>query len=217
MKILVIVLSFKDSGIYEKLEFTARETWNKDEVDNVETIFFYGGHSQNELIGDRLYLASPEGLSNLGHKVISAFEFLLENMRFDFIFKINLSAYLNKSLLKEICSSMEQKNIYSGFLGDFGDTVFTSGAGTLLSKDVVQFIVENKNDWQHNYMEDVSMGMLIKKKNITPIALPRVSIVNGINREQINTKCFHYRCKNENNRDLDILIMKELHNIYGNK
>ena len=59
--------------------------------------------------------------------------------------------------------------------------------------------------------------MLIRKKNITPIELPRVSIVNGINQEQINTKCFHYRCKNENNRELDILIMKELHNIYGNK
>ncbi len=209
-----MVLSFKDGGIYDNLNKTIRETWYKDQVDGVETVFYYGS-SKSEMIGDELFIKSEEGIENLGHKVISSLEYVLDNIDFDYIFKMNCSSYLNKKMLKDILIDKPRSNFYSGFMGTHDGIRFVSGSGTILSKDLVKIIVDSKYDWNHSYIEDVSIGKLMMDNNINITTLNRVDIINGLDYNLINIKNHHYRCKN-NNRDNDILVMNELYKIHKN-
>ncbi len=215
MKILIMVLSHNDNGIYNKLVQTIRETWDSDDIKDVETLYYYSDNSIDsiKIDGDCLFIPCEDGIDEIGYKVLKSFEFILEEISFDYVYKMNCSSYLNKELLKDIVQKNNGKEIYGGFLGKHNDIDFASGAGTLLSKDLVKYIVDNKDTWDHSLIEDVAIGkMLMNKVNILP--MDRVSIVNGVDFDKINTKCHHYRCKNENNRDNDIIIMKELYNIY---
>jgi hypothetical protein len=214
MKILVMVLSFKDGGVYDNLNKTIRETWYNDQVDGVETIFYYSS-SISEMIGDELFIKSEEGIENLGHKVISSLEYVLDNIEFDYIFKMNCSSYLNKKMLKDILIDKPRNNFYAGFMGTHDGIKFVSGSGTILSRNLIQLIVDSKHDWNHNYIEDVSIGKLMMDNNIDITTLNRVDIINGLDYNLINIKNHHYRCKNSD-RNNDILVMNELYKIHKN-
>ena len=210
-----MVLSVKDNGIYDEFNKTIRETWYKDQVDGVETIFYYSS-SKSEMIGDELFIQSEEGIENLGHKVISSLEYVLDNIEFDYIFKMNCSSYLNKKMLKDILINKPRTNFYSGFMGIHYGIRFVSGSGTILSKDLVKLIVDSKYNWNHSYIEDVSIGKIMMDSNVNITNLNRVDITNGLDYNLINIKNHHYRCKNSN-RKYDIIILKELYKKYKNK
>lgn len=214
MKILIMVLSHNDNGIYNRLVETIRATWNNDIVKDVQTLYYYNNNSLDsiKMDGDSLFIPCEDGISNLGYKVLKSFEYILEKIDFDYIYKMNCSSYLNKSMLRDIVLENQRDNLYGGFLGKHNDIDFASGAGTLLSKDLVKYIVDNQENWDHSLVEDVAIGKLLS--NITIFPMDRVSIVDGIDIDKINTKCYHYRCKNDHNRDNDIIIMRELYNKY---
>lgn len=214
MKILIMVLSHNDNGIYNRLVETIRTTWDSDIVKDVETLYYYSNNSLDsiKIDGDCLFIPCEDGIHNLGYKVLKSFEYVLENIDFDYIYKMNCSSYLNKSMLKDIVLENQRDNLYGGFLGRHNDINFASGAGTLLSKDLVKYIVDNKETWDHSLVEDVAIGKILNKVSILP--MDRVSIVDGVDIDKINTKCYHYRCKNNHNRENDIVIMRELHNRY---
>lgn len=207
-----MVLSVKDGGIYDELNKTIRDTWNKDKVDGVETIFYYSS-SKLEIIKDELFVKSDEGIDNLGYKVISSLEYILENIEFDYIFKMNCSSYLNKDLLKNILIDKPRTKFYSGLIGNHDGIRFASGSGTVISRDLVRLIVENKHKWNHHYIEDVSIGKLMMDNNIDITPMNRVDIINGLDYNLINIKNHHYRCKNHH-REIDIIILKELYKKY---
>ena len=211
-----MVLSYNDNGIYTRLVDTIRKTWDSEIVDDVKTLYYYNDNNLEsiKINGDELFIPCEDGIDKLGYKVILSLEYVLDNIEFDYIFKMNCSSYLNKKMLKDIVLKNQRDNLYGGFLGRYNDIDFASGAGTLLSKDLVKYIVDNKELWDHSLVEDVSIGkILMGKVDILP--MDRVSIVNGLDNDKLNTICHHYRCKN-NNRDNDILIMNELYKIHKN-
>jgi hypothetical protein len=216
MKILIMVLSHNDNGIYNQLVETIRATWDSDIVKDVQTLYYYSNNSLDsiKMYGDCLFIPCEDGIHNLGYKVLKSFEYVLENIDFDYIYKMNCSSYLNKSMLRDIVESNQREILYGGFLGRHNDINFASGAGTLLSKYLVKYIVDNQETWDHSLVEDVAIGKLLHRVSILP--MDRVSIVDGVDTDKLNTKCYHYRCKNDNNREMDIIIIRELHNRYKN-
>lgn len=215
MKILIMVLSHNDNGIYNRLVETIKETWDSEVVDDIETIYYYNDSSLDsiKINGDELFIPCEDGIDKLGYKVLSTFEYILDNFDFDYIFKMNCSSYLNKGLLKELVKNMPTNNLYAGYIGIHDNITFASGAGSLLSKDLVKLILDNKDKWRHSLIEDVAIGEILMNNNIGIIPMNRVSIINGIDNHKLNTECHHYRCKNDN-REMDIIIMKELYKIY---
>jgi len=218
MKILIMVLAIKDNSIYDNLVKSIRETWGSEIVYNIKTLFYYGndGNDETLLIGDEIFTRSEEGFYNLGYKVIDALEYILDNFEFDYIFKMNCSSYLNKRMLKDLLTDKPSFGFYSGVIGIHDSIPFVSGSGSMLSRDVVKIIVDNKEDWDHSYIEDVSIGKLLTEIGIDILPANRVDIIHGVDVNLMNIKNHHYRCKNSN-RELDVFIMNELYKIHKNK
>lgn len=216
MKILIMVLSHKDGGIYDGLVDVIKNTWDNDMVDGFETIYYYSDNNLDsvKIIDKDIFIPCEDGIDNLGYKVLSTFEFVLNNFEFDYIFKMNCSSYLNKNLLRDLVIDKPRNKFYAGVVGSHGDINFVSGSGTLLSRDLVELILDNKDKWDHSLIEDVSIGKILTSNNVIPYSMNRIDIINGLDIKKINTICHHYRCKNDNNREYDIIIMKELYNIY---
>lgn len=215
MKVLIMVLSVKDNGLYENLVSVIKKTWDSEIVDDFQTIYYYGSNGNNEtmLIDNELFTSSKEGYSNMGYKVIDALEYIFKNFEFDYLFKMNCSSYLNKKVLKEFLKDKPSEKYYCGGIGVHDGISFGSGCGSILSRDVVEVIVNNKNDWNHKYIEDVSIGKILLDNGINVVLGDRVDIINGLDFNLINKKCYHYRCKNYD-RSLDTLIINELYKKY---
>ena len=207
MKILISVLSLNKEP-YVGLEKTIRETWASESHEDVEVIYYYGDSNEIKLVGDRLFLDSPEGLMNIGHKTLKMYAYILENFTFDYIFRTNSSSYVNIEKLKEFISDKPKEKFYCGGVGNYNGIPFASGSGYFLSRDMVELVLEHRNEWNHSFIDDVSLGMLIGKRGY--------KIYNGIRSDvginsHLDLSYYHYRVKDAGNRNNDISLMKSLY------
>jgi hypothetical protein len=162
----------------------------------------------------------PDLYSLIGMKTIEAFAASIDNFDFDFIYRTNVSSYVDLSKLNEFIKNKPQNGYYGGAIGDHQGIKFASGCGYFLSRDVVNKVLENRGLWDHNLIDDVSLGkLLIRELNIEVQEVERIDLDTlNFNSVQINSKSqniFHYRCKAPD-PDVTIQIMKSLHAIVGN-
>lgn len=208
MKILILVLSYDDSGIYTEFYKTQKQTWDSLHVDEVETYYYFGNNLQNQLIGNNIYTDVTESLINCGKKSIEAFKIVLD-MDFDFVFRTNSSSYVDKLLLKKHLENKPRNNFYSGVVGNHFGIPFCSGSGFVLTKDLVQLLVENESNLNFDLIDDVCFGEFISSKNIPLIDSHRFDIIQNV--QDIDLGFFHYRLKTKN-RFYDINNMKLIYN-----
>jgi len=52
MKILIVVLSHLDGGIYTKFFETQNESWNSVDVEGVDTFFLVGNNDEDKIEGN---------------------------------------------------------------------------------------------------------------------------------------------------------------------
>jgi len=234
MKILILIISSVGEP-YNRLEEAIRRTWGKNKNKDVEIFYNYGnGTSPSKIYGDKIICESEETLHNIGKKTIKSFELLYENYEFDYIFRTNLSSYVNIDNMLRYLIDKQRKNFYGGmctlnFSGEhlqkFGEGTFASGSGYFLSKDVVSLIIDNKELWDHSVIDDVAIAGLLKKLGILPKLCPRIDIdhisndifyYNGapVSNDDIN-RCYHFRCKTSGDRSGDIEIFKKLNSKFN--
>jgi len=230
MKILILVISSKNSP-YDKLEESIRKTWGNNEDDNIKIFYNYGDGESSFIDGDKIICNYPETLENIGLKTIKSFE-LLYDLDFDYIFRTNLSSFVD---IKNMVKYLEDKptdKYYAGRCGlnfggehliKFGEGSFASGSGYFLSKDIVKLIIDNKEKWDHSIIDDVAIAGLLKGLNILPTNCPRIDITsttnglfyhqNDIIDDRIIMNNYHFRCKTFGDRTGDIIIFEELNKI----
>lgn len=214
---------------------TSLETWDSVEVDGVETVFYCGLP-----LGDKnkkvLYLPLEETYDNMGHKMIGAFEWALANKEFDYIARVNSSCYVNKRSLIEYVQTLPDDNVFAGVrvVGDTPENDWCwGGSQFLFSKDVVEKIVANKEKWDHSKMEDIAVShlvnkLVIKHTNGKSCTIDKVGdgwrcLCYGSEsfefkelKEMIRAKEHHFiRVKQDGNRWMDEIIMKELFKVLG--
>jgi len=208
MKILILVLSFDDCSIYTDFYKTQKDTWDSIVVDGVETYYYFGNNTKNHLVGNNIYTNVTESLMNCGNKSIEAFKIIVD-MDFDFVFRTNSSSYIDKLLLKKHLENKPKNNFYSGVIGDHFGIQFCSGSGFVLSKDLVQLLIQNENSLNFNLIDDVCFGQFLSSKNISLINSYRFDITQEV--REIDLNFFHYRLKTKD-RQKDINNMKLIHN-----
>jgi hypothetical protein len=152
----------------------------------------------------------PDGYFNIGRKTLKMFEYV-KDMNFDYIFRTNSSSYVIQERLLEFLKDKPRENFYCGIINtNVPNIIYASGCGYFLSRDLVDKILENKNSWNHNEVDDVSLGLLLSKLN--------VPIYNGAKRFDMTStditnanidNHYHFRCKMDDRKD-DILIMKQI-------
>jgi hypothetical protein len=220
--------------VYKDLENSIKETWFNDKGDDIEIIFYSGNQSvpvnKNEayLDGNNLILPCDDDIRFCGLKTIMAFEWVLNNYEFDYLYRTNLGSYVDCSNLINFLSDKPKDKFYSGIVGYdsfyLGKVVkFASGSGYFLSSDLVNLVVSKKDQWNHFAIDDVALGDLMDKNfiSIYPGAI-RLSISDNKYIYEIGEsaveyiprdKLYHIRLRSED-RYLDLEKMKT---IYKNK
>jgi len=110
-------------------------------------------------IDDCIYSDTPEGRGNLYYKTLDGFQWLLENENFDYILRVNCGSYIDLPLMLKIVKEIGIKdNVYAGVNGSYPNSHnkhqpsvinFASGAAFLVSKNLIENIVKNRNSIDH--------------------------------------------------------------------
>lgn len=232
-KILILVLS-ADFPPYDKMISTQKETWDSLKVEGSETLYYCGESTKTDT-ETIIYLPVKESLKTMGEKTLQALEYALKNREFDYIARVHSSCYVSKQKLVDYVQGLPETNVFEGLVAPDPDGDYCWGGGHyLVSKDVVQKIVENRDKWNHKYMEDKSMSYLVKELGI-PFRDGNACSINRMDDdpnynwlllnygfgESIKFNDFadlekspHYffRVKQDQRRERDEYIMKELHN-----
>lgn len=220
MKIIILILSSENKP-YDMLEKVIRETWAREYPDNVEIYYYYGG-DRNYIDGDKIYSNSEENIYNIGRKTINAFEFL-SNKDYDYIFRTNSSSYVNIEYLLEYIKDKPNNMFYHGVIGHYEpeNFNFVSGSGYIISRDLIDLVIENKDKWDHSFpnADDVSIAKLLNSFGVVATSGVRIdlgSYRSGYSIEHLTKQEFdnnyHFRCKCDDRND-DILIMEKLYDI----
>lgn len=227
MKIIILVLSKKDNGVYHQLENKIRKTWQTNN-DVIKTFYYYGDSDHFKVIGDEIYTENIDILENIGYKTIDSFKYIYQNLEFDYIYRTNSSSYINIDGLINFIKDKPRDNFYAARVNfeKHSGQKFGSGSGYFLSKDLVNFIIKNEKKWNHKLIDDVALGDLLLSNGfqLTPsYRLDIDDIIDGYpfsNGKRINLEdfknFFHFRCKSKDiNRLKDIKIMDFIHNYFN--
>ncbi len=229
-KVLILVLSC-ETPPYNKMVDTSKQTWDAVEVDGVETVYYFGNHNDKRTDLNCVYLPVNESLHDMGEKTVQALEWALNNKDFDYIARINSSCYVDKNKLLVYAQTLQKDNLFEGLLVKRPESYdFIWGGGQfLISKDVVQMIIDNKTEWNHSYMEDESLSLLVNKLSIPFTDGSACSINmhgnkwlllsygNGESIEFTDFKDikdsphYFYRVKQDGKRNFDEYIMKQMY------
>lgn len=226
MKILILVLSCDSNPLYRELANTIKNTWGNHKSEDV-TIIYYSykdnipdTYIEKSLIGTNnydLYLKGVEKFDSIGKKTIDCFKYILKNnYEFDYIFRTNLSSYINIKEMLLFMKNKQKSNYCSAIIGKYGEIKYPSGCGYFLSNDLVNLVVNNEHLLKHQYIDDVALGDLLMQLNI-PIQndAKRIDIIDESLHYLVDTKNYHYRCKHEKNRKLDKYILEILNSKYN--
>lgn len=209
--IIVLVLGC-NSEPYISIEKAIRDTWLKNNA-NVRVIFFYGNSDRTCLQGDRLYLKAPEGLMNIGYKTLAAYQFIQENFKYKHLFTTNMSSYIDVPLLSEYLKNKPSTKFYSGIVGQHQGITFCSGSGYVLTSDLVDLLLMYADKWDHSYISDVSIGLLLRQLDISITdSATRFDVIDSS--MVIPASYYHYRLKSSvGDRTDDIIRMHLIHKL----
>ena len=161
-----------------------------------------------------LYLNIAKDLQTQAERNIKTFEWALENLEFDFIYRTTTTAYINLEKIYKNIQNKKAENYYSAPEVRYKEIKFGSGAGYFLSKDLVQLVVDNKHNWDYSLLDDVALGKLLNSlnKKLTPNSRQDFKYYPSFNEIDLNQ--FHYRFRIDlygYPRFLEILILLSIH------
>ena len=228
-KILIAVISCQDYPYLDMIS-TSQNTWDSVHVEGCETLF-YCGLPQKQNTDKIVYFNVQESLHSMGYKDILFFEYALKNKEWDYMARVNASCFVHKQNLTDYCQTLKEKEVFEGLnVVTDGVIQFTWGGGQyVISRDVIEKIVANKGQWNHNEMEDMAMSKLVMKLGITPQPGRACSIdakgagwsclvyghgsgfdFSHMNEFKFPEGQYFFRIKQDNQRHLEAGIMHEL-------
>lgn len=164
-KVIIAVISCQQNPYGVMME-TSKRTWDSIDVEGVETIYYLGQPVQ-ENTDKAIYFDVKEDLFMMGQKDLMAYRWMLQNKDWDYMCRINSSCYVNKKKLIDYVQTLPDNYLFSG-LEVTGDTYpwIWGGGQYLISRDVIQRMVDMESKWDHSVMEDRAMSKLVNEMGI---------------------------------------------------
>lgn len=165
--------------------------------------------------GDRLFVPIPEAYVTITGKSFLALEYALDHFNFDFLLRTNTSSYVNLQVLLESVKDLPVARVYAGVVSTTrSGEAFISGAGILMSRDVVEAVVSDES-FEFDQLDDVAIARSLFRQGVHMTPLVRVDLeslgqVDGVSEGALKST-FHYRCKVAGAREMDIAIMRRVH------
>lgn len=220
--ILVLVVS-SDTYPSKRNKKSLLKTWVKNIPSNINIYFYKAGRSTTIKKNNELILEVGKSTRDMSKKNILAFEYVLKNFDFDFIFRTNTSSYVNLNNLKNFinCNLSNEDYVYCGKVMETNDMqgnncIYVNGAGIILSRKTLQAIVDQKDKLDYLLWDDLGLGKLLTEEcNIFPTDGLRHDIPGNIFKHNTERNHYHYRCRIDNHygypRFLESLLIKYLH------
>jgi hypothetical protein len=176
-----------------------------------------------------LYTCGNEGYAEILDKTLRSIQYFSDRLDdYDYIIRSNLSSLYDFEELKRYVSKSATHGVYAGCIGEYVGIQYVSGSGMIMTPDVVKELIKNKhlverygypsgfvhgNQGYQYVMDDVSIGYILRHSNILPQVAPRRNILS---KEYFNENIadiyspgeFHYRCRFDNDRGEDEIIVK---------
>ena len=217
-KYIFLIIDSDNLPYYEYNRNIIKKYHNNDEI---KSIFIRFDKSINDIKikNDTMYIPGNESyIPGILEKTLIAMHYCYDNFNFDYIVRTNLSSFWNYKLLKE--QNFDKKNYIGALIGEHNGIKFPAGSGFILSKDMVELCIKNKDKFDYSLPDDVSFGKFFYENDKIIKANPRYDFLtnlNEINEEDIKSilekKHFHYRVMGSYgmNRNYDKFIFELLY------
>jgi hypothetical protein len=232
-KVMIMVMCSSHDGDYKNLENSIKETWFNLRNEEVEIIFYSDNDTETEkldypvLRGNDLILPCADGYFTCGIKTALAFDWLLQNYNFDYVYRSNLGAFVDPSKIINFLEDKPKNGFYCGIYGNYLHTgvKFVSGSGFFLSKDLVELLVIQNENFNKNLIDDVAIGEFMHhheieidksavRCDVLDKNLPDCEIEYIMGNSQVDLipdeYIYHFRLRS-NDRNIDIRNMKYLY------
>jgi hypothetical protein len=213
MKVLVLVQSI-ELGRYPELIKAQKETWASVEHPQVEVVFYTPTSDKTRMEDDTLYINSPMDKDNMFIHFTKACIHLLKH-DWDYIFKTDNSAYVDKQALVKLLESKPRTKFYGGH--PYGGPPieglkgFLWGEGVAFSRDVIINLIDIFALNRNTGPEDVIIGRLLEDR----FPWDETMLIKSYYNLEEELSGHAYRCRNDNPEgvpfDDDIKAMKAIH------
>lgn len=167
MKVLILVLSAMREP-WGALMRVSKETWDAEDNPHTQTLYYCGKNGEQSNETTFYSTRYDEGLESVSPRTIEAFEEALKRTDWDFIARPNSSCYVHKKNLVSFCESIPCHDVLYGVLteGGRGKQLLWGGCHYIISRDVIEKIVNNKEKWRHDLMDDMSLTRIAEELEI---------------------------------------------------
>jgi hypothetical protein len=232
MNVLILVLSARREP-WGALMDCSMDTWDYEKHPQTRTLYYCG--KSDKFPSDSVVFYSPqfdEELERVAPRTMEAYEHALTIPNWDFMARTHSSTYVHKRNLVDFCETLHRNNLLCGLLVT-GERPFLWGGGSyIMSRDVIEQLVANKDKWDNGIMEDNSLTNLANELGIPMNGKGRMASIDGqgdgsyqvttygvgegfrfSNWDDINKAQPHYyfRCKQDLRRHEDLVIFRQLH------
>lgn len=176
----------------------------------------------NEVKGDSMYI----------ERTIKAIKYIDSQITYDFFIRTNLSTFWDFKNLHLHLNVLPSKNCYSGdgpLPGYNSDGYYLSGTDTIVTPEMIKYMIYNENLINYNIVEDAAMGLFFNGILKAPMLPNRICFFEDILlnddplkietriQNAIQNNRDHYRVKSQCDREqMDMIIyIKLLKYIYN--
>jgi hypothetical protein len=189
-------------------------------VDLVLTAPFLGwipGAHRSELMQlnhETLHIRAMDSYLTFRWKAKGVFKYILSNCDFDFVFMTTTSSYIRPNQLLAILADVPKSNFLAGARA-YNGANFAAGSNRVLSRDLVQFLVDHPKSYLPYPIEDVSLSKSLTANGIEVhflphIDIPSISKLNALTDAELLSH-YHFRLKSgSHDQRGDVSIMKAL-------
>lgn len=212
-KIIFIVIA-SDTDYYNKNKKILNKFMNSNK--DVKTFYIYC--NKKKLNNDEnLYFNCNESLRpGILQKTIQAFQYINKHYNYDYIVRTNLSTFWNINHLLQQIKKLPKEKCLAGQKC----RSFISGTGIILSHDLVNILINDKNKLNYNNADDVEISHYLHNNyNIKYINEPRFDEYKKSvpkNKKSVPKDFTSFRVKTKKNRNLDSHKMFKLWNFLYN-
>lgn len=156
-KFITLIIDSDKEPIYQ----VGREIWRRNAAKNNCLIYFL--RASPDITDDSIYIDGDtiyskwddSFLHRLNDKTLKAYQYCIATHEFDYILRSNLSSYYRLDILLEYLNGMPTTCFYGGSImdinlivegGTFFPLTYNSGSGFILSKDLVELLLQKKNN-----------------------------------------------------------------------
>lgn len=216
-KVLVLIIASSGTQAYLELQ-KVWESYMHTDPEHFEVYFIRGNPelaSSSEIKENSLFVMSEESfVPGILKKTVLSMEAMLPRLHeFDYVLRTNLSSFYVFPRLLNFLKTLPPHRCYCGVQlhtptphPQLGMINYISGAGIILSTDLVEMLVHGKEEvfkTSHLLADDELLGLFFQRRGVFTLPAARTDFptreVWDKTKDQIAENAFHFRAKNNYN------------------